>query len=218
MARLARRRNAGYQRLDPAELRRSLATFTAAFFAAADGGSADPLEDYLSEVVTRRLRQGVHPLEVFGVWQELRWVLELNFSDQPATAELLDRAERIVIDGLREGVSLSTPHHWPSHEVGALRRSIERLNVSLELVEQRAAPGGSDVRARVALTQREREVLTHASAGLTTERIATAMGVSPATVRTYLSRSIEKLGAANRVHAVALAVSSGIVVPPAERS
>jgi DNA-binding CsgD family transcriptional regulator len=216
MARLARRRNAGYQRLDPTDLRRSLAEFTAAFFATADGGPADRLETYLTEIVTRRLRQGVHPLEVFGVWQELRWVLELNFSDHPATAELLDRAERIVIDRLRDGVSLPTPSRWPSHEVGVLRRSIERLNVSLELVEQRAGAGGADVRARVALTQREREVLTHASGGLTTERIATAMGVSPATVRTYLGRSIEKLGAANRIHAVALAVSSGIVVPPAE--
>src|SRR5436309_1868819 len=89
MARLARRRNAGYQRVDPADLRRSLATLTGAFFAAVDGGSADALERYLTDVVTRRLRQGVHPLEVFGVWQEVRWLLELNFSDQPAAFALL---------------------------------------------------------------------------------------------------------------------------------
>ena len=216
MARVARRRNAGYQRVDPVDLRRSLATFTAVFFAAVDGGPADAVERYLTEIVTRRLRQGLHPLEIFGVWQDLRWVLELNFSDHAATLGLLDGAEQVIVERLREGVALSPPCRWPSHEVRALRRSIDRLNVSLELVEQSTHTDGADVRARAALTQREREVLTHAAGGRTTEKIAEAMGLSPATVRTYLTRSIEKLGAANRVHAVALAVSSGIVVPPAE--
>ena len=108
---------------------------------------------------------------------------------------------------------LRSPDSWPSQELSALRRSIERLNVSLELVEQQAGPGTGVPPA--ALTPREREVLTHAAAGLTVEQTAEAMVVSSATVRTYITRAVEKLGAANRVHAVALAVACGLVVPPA---
>lgn len=55
-----------------------------------------------------------------------------------------------------------------------------------------------------ALSGREKEVLELAAQGLVDKQIASELGVAYATVNTYWSRIRQKLGAANRSHAVAL--------------
>jgi DNA-binding CsgD family transcriptional regulator len=61
------------------------------------------------------------------------------------------------------------------------------------------------------LTRREYEVLRHVAMGETNPEIADALGLTRNTVKTYLQRALEKLGARNRVEAVARANERGIL-------
>lgn len=66
----------------------------------------------------------------------------------------------------------------------------------------------------VTLSIRERGVLQWAAAGKTTDEIATILGIAERTVRVYLDTARHKLGASNRTHAVARALSRGLIHPP----
>ncbi len=66
----------------------------------------------------------------------------------------------------------------------------------------------------VSLSGRERDVLQWASAGKTTEEIGDILAISERTVRVYLDTSRHKLGAVNRTHAVAKALTLGLIHPP----
>ena len=212
MTRLARRRNPGYQRVDAKELRDALTLFVTRFFRALDGGPTGPVFESIASAATRRMQQGLHPLEVFGAWIEVRQILESVAGDEPVAGELLDQCEQTMIDSLKKGVELHSPYAWPAREVGALERAAKRLTVGLQLIEQSA--GEAPKTPMPALTRREREILTLASGGMTTDQIAAQIGISRATVHTYVTRAISKLGAVNRMHAVAVAVSLGLIVPP----
>ena len=59
------------------------------------------------------------------------------------------------------------------------------------------------------LSPREREVMHLMAEGLTAERIGARIDVSVETVRTHVRNAIRKLGARNRVHAIALALERG---------
>lgn len=59
------------------------------------------------------------------------------------------------------------------------------------------------------LTAREREVLRLTTEGISTGDIASKLGLSPGTVRNYLSEAIAKLGAANRIDAARIARGKG---------
>jgi DNA-binding NarL/FixJ family response regulator len=63
------------------------------------------------------------------------------------------------------------------------------------------------------LTDREREVMALAGAGLSNEEIAQRLVVSPATARTHVSRAMVKLGARDRAQLVVFAYESGLVSP-----
>jgi DNA-binding NarL/FixJ family response regulator len=61
------------------------------------------------------------------------------------------------------------------------------------------------------LTRREYEILRHVAMGKTNPEIAAALGLTRNTVKTYLQRTLEKLGARNRVEALARANRLGIL-------
>jgi len=61
------------------------------------------------------------------------------------------------------------------------------------------------------LSSRERDVLTRIGYGDTNDEIAVALHLSPATVRTYVSRMLAKLGARDRPELVVIAHRSGLV-------
>jgi two-component system, NarL family, nitrate/nitrite response regulator NarL len=61
------------------------------------------------------------------------------------------------------------------------------------------------------LTRREYEILRHVAMGETNPEIAAALGLTRNTVKTYLQRTLEKLGARNRVEALTRANQLGIL-------
>jgi DNA-binding NarL/FixJ family response regulator len=60
------------------------------------------------------------------------------------------------------------------------------------------------------LTDRERELVRLVAEGLTNDEIAERLTLSPATVRTHVSRSMTKLGARDRAQLVVFAYQSGL--------
>lgn len=83
----------------------------------------------------------------------------------------------------REGVALSP--ETAAHVLG--------------LVSERPVAGGSPLSR---LTERERQILSLVADDQETGHIATFLGISPKTVRNYLSRIYAKLGTPNRVQTV----------------
>jgi len=61
------------------------------------------------------------------------------------------------------------------------------------------------------LTRREYDILRRVAMGETNPEIAAALGLTRNTVKTYLQRSLEKLGARNRIEALARASQLGIL-------
>jgi len=59
------------------------------------------------------------------------------------------------------------------------------------------------------LSDREADVLRAAQSGLSTAEIGDRLNLSPATVRNYLSNTISKLGARNRMDAIRIAEDAG---------
>lgn len=63
------------------------------------------------------------------------------------------------------------------------------------------------------LTSRERDVLERLAEGHATEEVAELLHVSPHTVRSRVKTVLRKLGARNREHAVAIALTEGAIKP-----
>ncbi|HVM10849.1 MAG TPA: helix-turn-helix transcriptional regulator [Actinomycetota bacterium] len=61
------------------------------------------------------------------------------------------------------------------------------------------------------LTPRQREVLALVADGRTTHEIARILRLSPHTVKNYLERIYERLGARDRTQAVAIALRGGFL-------
>jgi DNA-binding NarL/FixJ family response regulator len=66
------------------------------------------------------------------------------------------------------------------------------------------------------LTDREREVVALVALGLANGEIAERLVISPATVKTHVSRAMLKLHASHRAKLVVLAYKAGLVAPRAE--
>jgi DNA-binding NarL/FixJ family response regulator len=64
-----------------------------------------------------------------------------------------------------------------------------------------------------ALTDREREVLSHIATGLSNDELAETLVISPATVRTHITRVMTKLAARDRAQLVVMAYEAGLVAP-----
>ena len=67
------------------------------------------------------------------------------------------------------------------------------------------------------LSAREREVLSALAAGQSTDDVATALHISPVTVRNHVQRILAKLGTRSRLEAVAAGIQAGIIAAPAQR-
>ena len=63
----------------------------------------------------------------------------------------------------------------------------------------------------IRLTARERDVLELLAQGLQHEEIGRRLGIGSETVRTHLRKATERLGAATRTQAVAIAIRRGLI-------
>lgn len=90
-----------------------------------------------------------------------------------------------------------------------LSPSVTRLLVSTfaERWTPTAAVDGLD-----SLTEREREIAAWVATGMSNNEIADALFLSPATVRTHVTRAMTKLNARSRAQLVVLAVRAGLTV------
>ena len=109
-------------------------------------------------------------------------------------AELLDAIRTVAA-----GEALLSP--------GPTARLIERF---LRSPSPAVATGGPEC-----LSDREREVLALVARGLNNTEIAEALGLSPLTAKTHVSRIMGKLGARDRAQLVIVAYESGMVTPGA---
>jgi DNA-binding CsgD family transcriptional regulator len=112
------------------------------------------------------------------------------------------------------------PSGDPSHSalVHVLRRPGEAPSLLERNLEHRIweAPASRRTPARPAegadpLTLRERDTLRRMGNGLSTDRIAHEMGISPTTVRNHVAKILGKLGVHTKFAAVALAYRNGII-------
>ena len=87
-------------------------------------------------------------------------------------------------------------------------------SVTRRVIDHFAGPSAGPVtpHPRLAdLTYREREIVSWVATGRSNDEIAAELVVSPATVRTHVSRAMVKLGARDRAQLVVFAVQSGLV-------
>ncbi|GIH02035.1 DNA-binding response regulator [Rhizocola hellebori] len=93
---------------------------------------------------------------------------------------------------------------------GLLSPSVTRRVIE-QFAMRKASPAPP---ARLAeLTEREREVVALAGAGMSNNEIAARLVVSPATAKTHVSRAMVKLGARDRAQLVVFAYEAGLVRP-----
>ena len=92
------------------------------------------------------------------------------------------------------------------------RRMLEMFAGHLPADGARTEPGAIDVRLQP-LTARELEVLRAIAEGLSNAEIAARLVLSEATVKTHVGRILAKLALRDRVQAVVLAYTTGLVRP-----
>jgi PAS domain S-box-containing protein len=84
-----------------------------------------------------------------------------------------------------------------------------RLAIYVAMVDDDPPPSPSSLSAgELALTKREREVVTLIALGQDTAEIAKELHISPETVRTHVRNAMSKLGARTRAHLVAIVLCS----------
>jgi DNA-binding NarL/FixJ family response regulator len=129
--------------------------------------------------------------------------------------------DEYVFEAIRSGASgFLVKDTDPSELIQAVRvvaagDALLSPSITRRLIEEFAArtkePEPSDRLGQ--LTDREREVMALAAAGLSNQEIAERLVVSQATAKTHVSRAMVKLGARDRAQLVVIAYETGLVRP-----
>ena len=133
-------------------------------------------------------------------------VVMLSMSDDPAYVE----------EAVRSGATGYLVKNAPRDELmRAVRAAAQgdgyiQAEVTRPLLARFAAEF-TDPGQAPSLSPREGEVITLAAQGAANKQIATALGLSEATVKGYLRQVYEKLGAADRAQAVAIALRHRLI-------
>lgn len=117
------------------------------------------------------------------------------------------RYELLMPDGARVAVEYSaTANMEPARHLSILMFPPGRI--------ERDAPR----RSKLVLTSREREVLAMVAMGRSSASIAAAIGVATSTVESHVRHCLDKLGARNRAHAIALGLRYSEITLELDRS
>jgi len=127
--------------------------------------------------------------------------------------------DEYIFEALREGASgFLVKDSEPGDVLRAISAAVQggsllSPSVTRRVIEEfagRAAPAPQAHRLD-ALTAREVEILGLVAKGMSNDEIAAHLFVSPATVRTHVSRAMTKLGARDRAQLVVIAYQAGLV-------
>ncbi len=127
--------------------------------------------------------------------------------------------DEYVFEALRAGASgFVLKDAEPEELVRAVRvvaagESLLSPSVTRRVIQQLAGAGPTRPAPHPQLsrlTDREREIVAWVATGRSNDEIAAELVVSPATVRTHVSRAMVKLGARDRAQLVVYAVQSGL--------
>lgn len=137
-------------------------------------------------------------------------------ADAPGTAVVMLTSfsdDAVLVGAIEAGANgFVTKHSSPSALAEAVRLAamgepVIAPSLLLRLLPRmgRGAPKG------ISVTDREREILLHVAEGETNQEIASALHLSPNTVRNHLARIYSRLGARSRLEAVAIAIREGVL-------
>jgi DNA-binding NarL/FixJ family response regulator len=138
-------------------------------------------------------------------------------------------ADDYVFEALRSGAAgfvlkdIEPPDLLAAIRIVAAGESLLAPSVTSRLIAEFTARASARPGAPAGLadlTEREREILQHVGLGRSNDEIAAELFLSPATVKTHVSRVMSKLYAHDRAQLVIAAYESGLVVagrPPALR-
>lgn len=84
-------------------------------------------------------------------------------------------------------------------------------SVELEMNDAPPLPSAGAGPARSAITEREKQILGWVREGMSNHQIGTELSISPLTVKNHVQKILRKLGAANRAHAVARAMTLNLL-------
>jgi DNA-binding NarL/FixJ family response regulator len=177
--------------------------------------------------LVRRLRPDVVLMDVrMPVLDGLAALREITAAPDLASVKVIVlttfELDEYVFEALRGGASgfvLKDAH--PAELLHAIRvvsdgGSLLSPTVTRRVIEQfsaRSVPAGAAHPEIGRLTEREREIVAWVATGRSNDEIADELVVSPATVRTHVSRAMVKLHARDRAQLVVFAIQSGLTVP-----
>jgi DNA-binding NarL/FixJ family response regulator len=122
--------------------------------------------------------------------------------------------DNVLFRALEAGASAYVPKTAPVEEVlGAIRHAAVAPSSFTASGLASAVARRHAVADRLALSQRETEVLRLLQQGLSIPAIAGLLYISQSTTKTYVARLYEKLGAANRSQALMAALHHGLLRP-----
>ncbi|MEG3660733.1 helix-turn-helix transcriptional regulator [Celeribacter halophilus] len=183
---------------------------------------------YSTEWVDRYLERDYLRIDpvIFGCFQRFTPVSwkQLDWSTKAAKAFLLDALEygvgnqgyTIPIRGPKGQFALFTLNHTTTDE--AWERLIARHARDLVVVAHEFNKKAlyfenqKATQPSVSLSPREATAITHIAKGLSRSQAAAEMGISEHTLRVYIESARHKLGAMNTTHAVARALSLGLII------
>jgi DNA-binding CsgD family transcriptional regulator len=115
------------------------------------------------------------------------------------------------------GLSVIRPAFAPARLWPAAGVAIAEVNTGDAMTIGRAPNSSTDdaiiaiADMHVRLSPREREILAWTARGKARAEIAIILSLADETVKDYLTRAMRKLGADNKTHAVAIALTHGLI-------